>query len=94
MTYHIVGKFGKLGKSSIIRQTKTIQVSTVLSHQNWSPQKSVWPDWFWQKIGFAKIGPPDHFGCQNRSGWINFGSQNWSPFANFGPPVKYKFATI
>jgi len=26
--YHIAGKFGKFGESSIIRQTKTIQIST------------------------------------------------------------------
>jgi len=26
--YHIEGKFGKFGKSSLIHQTKTIQIST------------------------------------------------------------------
>jgi len=27
-TYHIVGKFGEFGESSVIHQTKTIQIST------------------------------------------------------------------
>ena len=28
---------------------------------------------------FAKIGPLDHFCCQNWSGWTNFGSQTGPP---------------
>ena len=30
ISYHIVGKFGKFGKSLMIRQTKTIQISNNL----------------------------------------------------------------
>ena len=53
----------------------------VLSHQNWSPLQSVWPDQFWQKR-LPKLVPLDYFCCQNLSSWTNFGSQSWSPFAN------------
>lgn len=46
----------------------------VLSYQNWSSLKFVWPNWFWQKT--IKTDPLEYFHCQN-----------WSLFAKLSTPV-------
>jgi len=56
--YHIAGKFGEFGKSSVICQTKTIQISTY--NYNLSTEFIHLPNFFCQMLEtskFAKLYP-------------------------------------
>jgi len=54
--YRIVGKFGKLGESSAIRQTKTIQISTY--NYNLLAESIHSPNFFCQMLKTSEFAKP------------------------------------
>jgi len=58
-SYRIVGKFGKFGKSSVIRQTKTIQISTY--KYNLLAESIHLPNFFCQMLKMSKFTKLSHY---------------------------------
>jgi len=58
-TYHIAGKFGEFGKSSVIHQTKTIQISTY--DYNLLAEFIHSPNFFHQMLKTSQTFPPPNF---------------------------------